>query len=182
MAARIDMPVLRRLPVDPDRPLVERLRQFRAPVVYELVEPFMFCGRADDRWAHLWLPAGFRTDLASTPRLTWLCGGRPDGLLLIPGLYHDFYYRHGCVLARVAVEYERGCWTPPIGDGTRAWGDRLFRDLAQEIAGLRVPAYAAWAALRAFGGIAWRANAQYRRAWRKTKMYQLEGDYRDDGT
>ena len=179
MTPRIHMPVMRRLPIDTERPLRQRLLWWREPVVYELVEPFMFAGRVGDRWAHLWLPAGFRTDLASTPRLTWLCGGRPDGLLLIPGVFHDFYYRHGRVLARCAVEYEPGRWEVPIGDGSRAWGDRLFRDLAQEIGGLRVPAYAAWAALRAFGGIAWRANEQYRRAYRATNTYQLEGEYAD---
>lgn len=179
MTPQIAMPLLRQLPRDPDRPLAERLRQWRAPVVYELAEDYTLAARVCGRWLHLYLPAGFRTDLASTPRLSWLFGGRPDGLLLIPGLYHDWYYRHGTVETRVGMQYSPGRWSVPAGDCTRAWGDKLFRDLAQEIGGLRLPAYAAWAALRAFGGIAWRANEPYRRAYRATNTYQLEGEYGD---
>lgn len=176
MTPRIHMPILRQLARDPDAPLLGRLRQFRAPVVYELVHDYMIHVSG---YGHLWLPAGFRSDLASTPRPTWLCGGRPDGLFLIPGLYHDWYYRHGGVEERVSMQSERGRWTVTLGDGTRAWGDRLFRDLALEVGGLRVPAYAAWAALRLCGGIAWRQNAKYRRAWAESgqREWQLHGDY-----
>lgn len=181
MTPRFDMPILRQLPCDTDRPLWRRLLWWREPVVYELVRPFEFAGRVGNRWFHLWLPAGFRSDLASTPRLSWLVGYRPDGMMSIPGLFHDFYYRHGAALVRVAVEYSPGCWARPIGDGSRAWGDRLFRDLARDITGLRLPAWVAYIALRLFGRLAWRANEKYRRAYAATENYQLQGDY-DDGT
>lgn len=179
MTPRIAMPILRQLPRDTDRPLVERLRQWRAPVIYEVVEDYVLPARIWGAWMHLLLPAGFRSDLASTPRLSWLFGGRPDGLLLIPGLYHDWHYRHGAVEARVAVEYAPGRWSAPVGIGTRAWGDELFRVLAAQITGLRLPARAAWAALRLCGLPAWRANAKYRRAYEATGEFQLEGDYHD---
>lgn len=178
MTPRYDMPVMRQLPRDTERPLRQRLRQWRAPVVYELVEDYTFTALVWGAWLHLYLPAGFRSDLASTPRLSWLFGCRPDGPLLIPGLFHDFYYRHGRVLVRAAMAYEPGRWEIPIGAGSRAWGDRLFRDLALEVGGLRVPAYAAWAALRLCGGIAWRQNEQYRRAYAETQQYQLHGEYK----
>ena len=181
MTPKIRMPALRQLPRDPDRSLWRRLLQMREPVVYELVEDYTYTARIWGTWTHMWLPRGFRSDLASTPRLSWLFGFRPDGLMMIPGLYHDWYYRHGSIEARVAVEYEPGRWTIPFGFSTRRGGDRLFLQVAMQASGLRLPAYAAWAALRLFGGIAWRRNEKYRRAYAETGKFQLHGDYADDG-
>lgn len=179
MNPRFTMPLLRQLPRDSERPLWRRLLWFREPVVYELAEPYGITVRCPDGlWHRLILPAGFRSDLASTPRITWLLGFRPDGLLAVPGLYHDWYYRHGSVETQVAVEYERGRWTAPVGDGTRLWGDRLFRCLVRWIGGLWFPAWAGYLALRLFGWFAWRHNARYRAAAAKGKM-QLKGDYDD---
>jgi hypothetical protein len=47
------------------------------------------------------VPAGFRTDLASVPRLPvvyWLCGGRANK----PAVVHDFLYTEGLVVRKVA--------------------------------------------------------------------------------
>jgi hypothetical protein len=47
------------------------------------------------------VPAGFRTDLASVPRLPviyWLCGGRANK----PAVVHDFLYTEGLVARRIA--------------------------------------------------------------------------------
>ena len=140
MTPRIHMPILRQLARDPDAPLLGRLRQFRAPVVYELVHDYMIHVSG---YGHLWLPAGFRSDLASTPRPTWLCGGRPDGLFLIPGLYHDWYYRHGGVEERVSMQSERGRWTvtlatngtPPAGEIRERGGLRNLRAAVEDAGG-----------------------------------------------
>lgn len=179
MTPRIDMPVLRQLPRDTEAPLRRRLLWWREPVIYELVEAYTITLCVRGRYLHLYLPAGFRCDLASTPCLSWLFGFRPDGLLAVPGLLHDWYYRHGSVEVRVAVAYERGRWSAPCGDGTRIWGDRMFRDLVRGMGGLRVPAWTSYAALRLFGWYAWRRNAKYRRAYEMTGKFQLEGDYGD---
>ena len=104
--------------------------------------------RFEGAYIHLFLPRGFRSDLASSPRISWLFGFRPDGLLLAPGLAHDWYYRHGSVECRVAVEYAPGRWSAPVGDGSRAWGDRLFLTIARQVSGLRLPALAAWISRR----------------------------------
>lgn len=170
------MPALRPIRRTPEGPLWRRLLDWhRAEVVYEAAEHFEYPLRDG---VTLILPQGFRSDLASTPRLSWLFGFRPDGALLIPGLFHDFHYRHGFVL----VVADRGFWAERAGGSDRAWGDALFRELALDVTGLRLPAWAAWAALRLFGGLAWRRNEKYRRAASESGMWQLQGDYKDDGT
>lgn len=177
MSPRYQMPLLRQLPRDTDRPLWRRLLWWREPVVYELAEPYGIPVRCPDgTWRRIVLPVGFRSDLASAPRVAWLFGFRPDGLLAVPGLYHDWYYRHGCVLT--GVVYGDFRWAEPAGDGTRLWGDRLFRALVRQIGGLWVPAWAGYAALRLFGWAAWRHNERYRRAAARGAM-QLQGDYHD---
>ena len=47
------------------------------------------------------VPAGFRTDLASVPRLPvvyWLCGGRANK----PAVVHDFLYTEGFLAREIA--------------------------------------------------------------------------------
>lgn len=180
MTPRYAMPVMRQLPRDTDRPLWRRLLQIREPVVYELVEDYEFVARIWGNWTHMWLPAGFRSDLASTPALTWLLGFRPDGPMMIPSLYHDWYYRHGSIEARVGMAYEPGRWTRPFGFNTRRGGDRLFLQVAERATGLRLPPRIAWLALRLFGWIAWRRNKKYRDAYIASgeREFQLHGDYK----
>lgn len=174
MTPKIHMPVLRQLPRDPDRPLWRRLLQIREPVIYELVEDYTISVRVWGYWGQLWLPRGFRSDLASTPRLSWLFGFRPDGAMMIPGLFHDWYYRHGSIELLTGSDS-----TATFGFATRRGGDRLFLQLARQVTGLRLPPRAAWAALRLCGWWSWRANEKYRLAFKETGQFQLHGDYSD---
>ena len=174
MNRKIAMPVMRQLPRDTDRPRWRRFLGLWAPVVYELAEDYT---HATTLWTGerviLFIPAGFRSDLASTPRISWLFGYRPDGLLLVPGLFHDFFYRHGFVVD-VAGPGRRHI------RGSKAFGDRLLAHLTDEVSGLRLPGLVAWIALALFGRPAWRKNDKYRRAYRASGTYQLQGDY-DNG-
>ena len=102
----MNMPVLRQVrPNLGNATLWRRLRAYwREPVVYELAEACEVelpgIVGYDDAGKIVLLPRGFRCDLASTPRLAWLCGLRPDAPgLLLPGIVHDFYYRYGYFLS-----------------------------------------------------------------------------------
>lgn len=173
MSPKFDMPILRQLPRDSDRTFWRRLLWWTEPVIYELVEDYIY---STTLWTGqrviLFIPAGFRTDLASTPRSSWLFGYRPDGILLVPGLFHDWFYRHGFVVD-VGVPGHRH-----IGHGDKAFGDRLLAHLAREISGLRLPGLVAWIALTLFGWPAWRHNKKHRDACRQMWKYQLKGDYK----
>lgn len=180
MTPKIIMPVVRQLPRDPEAPLSRRLRQWREPVVYEIVEDYELNLWVDGRPAALALPAGFRSDLATTPRLSWLVGYRPDGPLQLAGWYHDYFYRHGHLLARTGHENRP---RPHFEGRGKLWADRLFYLLARATTGVRVPGWIALAALFIGGWPSWRDNARWREQaaappWPNITI--LHGDYTDD--
>lgn len=104
-----------------------------------------------DRETGVWIkvPAGFRFDLASVPRAVWSIIA-PFELSIAAPLLHDFLYRHGGAPPRGTIR--------PYRAWTRAEADRLFRDvMARE----GVPGWRRWAAylaVRAFGGGSWRGS------------------------
>jgi hypothetical protein len=177
MTPMMRMPVLRQIYKTPEGPWWRRLLDWwMKPVVYEVAEPFFFESTSlDGTTFRLYMPAGFRSDLASTPRLTWLLGYRPDGFLLIPGLFHDFWYRHGYVVA--VRENEKGQDEVVLLGASKARADRLLMHLAHEIGGLHLPGHMAYWALTLFGWPAWWGNAKHREAARTTRNFQLHGDY-----
>lgn len=176
MTPMMRMPALRQVRRTPDGPWWRRLLDwFGSAAVYEVVEEFSCAVNLSNGFWNLTLPAGFRSDLATTPRLSWLFGFRPDGPLLIPGLFHDFWYRHGQVLVYGERGESRGV---VVGKWT---ADLMFMDLVGEMSGLRLPGLVGFIALTLFGLPAWRANAKHRRAYAETGQFQLHGDYKDDG-
>ena len=97
------------------------------------------------------IPKGFKFDGASMPRIFWGILA-PTGLLLIPGLVHDFAYRYDYLLRRPGnggplEKYE-------VGAGRRYWDD-LFRDVAVSVNGFKIINRVAWLALRVGGKSAW---------------------------
>ena len=172
MTPIIDMPVLRQLPRDTDRPFLKRLFGWREPVVYELVEHYVYPTWIDGVPRRILLPAGFRTDLASTPSVSWIFGFRPDGVLLVPGLIHDWYYRHGYLLTSRHMTICRG--------RGKLWADRLLAQVTAQVAGVKTPGTLALLALALCGWPAWWSNARYRDAAERTGKVQLKGDYDGD--
>lgn len=175
MTPMMRMPVLRQVRRAPEGPWWRRaLDWFGGAAVYEVVEEFHCSVNLSNGFWTLALPAGFRSDLATTPRLSWLFGFRPDGRLLIPGLFHDFWYRHGQVLVCGERDELRGV---VVGKWT---ADIMFMDLVHETSGLHLPGLVGFIALTLFGWPAWWASEKYREAARRTGKLQLHGDYTDD--
>lgn len=100
----------------------------------------------DDGGTRLTVPAGFRFDLASVPRLFWPLVA-PFELSIAAPLLHDFLYRHA------------GAPPPPAALPPRRYArrdaDRLFREVmaVEGVAAWR--RHVAWAAARVLGAPSW---------------------------
>lgn len=146
------MPVLRPIPIPTrGRSLLMRvvvwLHQVRT---WEVVENWEYTLPKDE--TRIVIPKGFRFDGASIPRPLWAILN-PIGLLLIPGLIHDYGYRY-----RQLCKVENGTFCPyKKGAGKATW-DRLFREIGRDVNGMSFINFAAWLAVYFGGHFAWRTN------------------------
>lgn len=107
-----------------------------------------------DKKTKIVIPAGFDFDGASIPRPFWSILS-PVGLLLIPGLVHDYAYRH----AELIQVTEDGNRIPYKPDADRAYWDRLFKDISIAVNGFAITTLIAWLVLKLLG---WRTWNKYR--------------------
>lgn len=92
---------------------------------------------------------GFIFDGASIPRIFWAILS-PTGLLLIPGLIHDFAYKHSSLIGlKGGKEFKYG---PEKG---RLFWDKLFKDVAVKVNGFTIINRIAWFFLVLFGWYVW---------------------------
>lgn len=105
------------------------------------------------------LHKGFEFDGASIPRPFWSILN-PAGLLLIPGLVHDYAYRYN-QLWRLAENGEVKPFTAdaPSG-GEKDYWDRLFFDLGKALNGLVIIHIVATVGVMLGGKGAWRRHRQ----------------------
>ena len=116
--------------------------------VFKAIYPY----RVDHGGKSFLIPRGFESDGASVPRLFWrVVFPNSDSHATTAGICHDFIYR-----------------TQPEG-WTRKDADRMFLALLVEFGTGPLRAYIAYAAVRLFGGIAWRENRQILELWRGEK-------------
>jgi hypothetical protein len=99
------------------------------------------------------IPEGFIFDGASIPKPFWAILS-PVGLLLTPGLIHDYAYQHDQLLS-LDGKGNRTVYKRKAG---RGYWDHLFRDVAIDVNGFRIINYIAWLALILFGWLAWNAK------------------------
>lgn len=90
------------------------------------------------------IPKGFKFDGASIPRAFWFLLN-PIGLLLIPGLIHDYAYANEGLLFQSRVE------GPTM---TQSECDMTFREAAIAVNGFKFINYCAWFTLYCFGFLA----------------------------
>lgn len=100
----------------------------------------------------VYVPKGFVFDGASVPKMFWGILS-PTGLLLVPGLLHDYAYRY---------DYLQCNWKNKLvpcleHKGQRYW-DKMFYEEAVRVNGFKIINWFAWLALRCFGFMAWRSN------------------------
>ncbi|MGD8991764.1 MAG: DUF1353 domain-containing protein [Desulfobacterales bacterium] len=96
------------------------------------------------------LPKGFEFDGASIPRIFWAILS-PVGLLLIPGLIHDYGYRY----KQLWFKNVSGQIEPYLKDAGRKVWDDLFREVGIYVNGFAIIDFIAWIGVRVGGGFAW---------------------------
>lgn len=120
--------------------------------VWELQEDYIF--NLYD--VSILIPTGFRTDFASVPRAFWPILS-PTGVLMIPGLLHDFYYRHHFFIQKSGY-LTNTKFIPCFSLMGRGWADDLLAQISSEINHSNVPGDLAYVSLAVFGGFAWNSN------------------------
>ena len=143
----MDMPVLKPIPIPTKGVgIFTRIwRWFTWVRKWEVVEDFIF----QFKDLIFLIPKGFIFDGASIPRIFWAFLS-PTGLLLIPGLIHDYAYRHDFlwVLCPGQTKYREGA-------GKDFW-DKLFMEIGEAVNGVHFANWVAWVALKVGGWTAWR--------------------------
>ena len=79
------------------------------------------------------IPANFKTDLASIPKIIWPVLSPAHSSLMVPAIVHDWFYRM-------------------TGDFTRLQTDLIFYQLLRDYGVSKLQANAIYYAVRAFGG------------------------------
>ena len=102
------------------------------------------------------IPKDFIFDGASIPRPLWGILS-PTGLLLIPGLIHDFGYRYDYLWAIKTKGSKQYAFKYGDKKGQKHW-DHLFWEIGVEVNGMVIIDTLAWVALATLGGFAWRSN------------------------
>lgn len=149
-----EMPVLLPLPIPTkNRPFIMRLLVWLFDIrKWQLVDNWHF---KLDNGVEIVLPRDFKFDGASIPRIFWAVLS-PVGLLLIPGLIHDYGYRFNQIWQKSADGQIR----PYMVDaGRKAWDD-LFQSVGIQVNGFALIDFIAWVGVRIGGCFAWHKHRQ----------------------
>ena len=149
-----DMPVLLPLPIPTkNRPFLMRVLVWLFDIrEWQLVQNWHF---KLDNGVEIVLPKDFRFDGASIPRVFWAILS-PVGLLLIPGLIHDYGYRFDQIW-RISAS---GQIEPYMENaGRKAWDD-LFQAVGIQVNGFALIDSIAWVGVRIGGCFAWYKHRQ----------------------
>jgi len=139
------------MPIVDDSSIWDRIKFIWASTPYVLAKDFIY---VRNNGVHITVPAGFCTDFGSTPRILWPFGLEPTGILLTCSLIHDFGYRHDFYLGVLGTKIYEG-----LG---KDFHDRLFKEIFEEVNGIKVMPSLSYLGLRYFGWFAWKSNEKYR--------------------
>jgi hypothetical protein len=133
---------------------------------WKLVDDWEFETKLNEEYVTIFIEKNFIFDGASIPRaLWWLL--QPMGVLLIPGLVHDYAYRYQKVVTinkRTKKKFNRR-------KSDRKFWDLLFREISIQVNGCKIISYFAWVALFLFGRFAWNKN-------RKIEQKRINEDWK----
>ena len=129
---------------------------------WELTENWRY--KLDDE-VEIIIEKGFRFDGASIPRILWGILS-PVGLLLIPGLIHDYGYRHAQLW-----KIDKDQIIPFQKKADKKYWDELFFKVSLKLNGFVLINIFAWIALAVFGSCTWK---EHRKNHKEPEMPVLE--------
>jgi hypothetical protein len=147
-----EMPVLRPLPIPTlNRTFIMRVLVWLFDVrKWQLIENWHFKLKEDKEIVEIVLSKDFEFNGASIPRIFWFILS-PVGLLMIPGLIHDYGYRY----KQLWQKNINGKIEPYMKEaGRKAWDD-LFKTVGEQVNGFTGIDTIAWLGLRSGGWFAW---------------------------
>lgn len=118
--------------------------------IWRIVQDWSFETKLYGKNVKILIPKDFVFDGASIPRPLWPLLS-PVGILMIPGLVHDYAYRY----QKLIYECEGQVSVCKVG---RAFSDKLFREISIQVNECRFTSYCSWLMLKCFGWAAWRSN------------------------
>ena len=158
-----DMPILRPIPIPTknrcfyEKPFVWLME----PRKWRVMEDWCYPLRKDGKTIKLIVPKGFDFDGASIPRLLWFFLN-PTGLLLIPGLIHDYAYRYD-QMWQLDANGKIIAFPKPPKNGKCYW-DNLFYEIGRQVNGFWLLDALAWMGVVFGGGTTWRKHRKKRKA------------------
>jgi hypothetical protein len=144
---KINMPVLQPIQFDKMTAMLETIKLYtRKWLIYE--NYFL------DIPGHptIFIPKNFIFDGASIPKIFRIFLS-PVGVLLIPGLIHDYGYFYNTLYCM-----KNGRVQPYMSGAGKASFDKLFLEVANEVNGLTKINKSAYLAVKYFGGFAWKSH------------------------
>jgi len=130
--------------------------------LYELIETFTYKWEKDGRTFRIRIPAGFKTDVASTPQIAWSLGFLPDGKHRTAALIHDWqflWHRKGTgrsILPTGSFQMERGgIWQEASRSWTFTECNRMFGRLMREAGVGPIKRKLMFSAVQIFGLPSW---------------------------
>ncbi|BCG64106.1 MAG: hypothetical protein methR_P1872 [Methyloprofundus sp.] len=145
-----DMPKLKPLPIptNKQKTIFHKLAIFLIDVrKWEVVEDWHYVLNDETTFV---IPSGYQFDGASIPRIFWAILS-PTGILLIPGLLHDYAYEHDQLMQLNS----KGSLVPYEKNAGKDFWDNLFRKIGNKVNGIYFINTIAWFAVSKFGGSTW---------------------------
>ena len=154
-----EIPLLRPIPIPTknEKGLMRILVWLFEVRSWSLEENWFFNYHDGSRTVRLVFGRGFQFDGASIPRIFWFFLS-PVGLLLIPGLIHDYAYKYDQLWEidnGVIKAYDKGG-----EDSKRRRWDRQFWAVGVHVNGLRSLTFVAWLAIKIGGYGAWKTHRE----------------------
>lgn len=156
---KIEMPDVHPIPFNSDCGYIKRVfRWFFYTRKWEMSKDWCFVLFSG---VTILIPKGFQFDGASVPK-PFRSLLSPTGILFIPGIIHDYAYKHNSLMGITSDGGGAVTFSPYRKKAGKLYWDWLFMRIAQQVCGLFIIPKVAYAVLVLFGFFAWYKHRRLR--------------------